>query len=270
LTQTDDEEIELLDWTSVALQDLETVEGEAHKLRIEVEQQARMISKLNDQLKDISEAKLEHETTMLQKFNDILNSKKLKIRDQQRLISGAKLDPDKGTCFRCDPELHLRRDSVCLQLCLFSFLALQVQESRRSRTTEALRASNRKAGVRKQASAEDETGSSNSESDAFEDLAVRDSEDERRNTPLPSDRDTDNELPPPPPKRTVRHAIGGKAKKPAAEPTRMEIDSSSESATSTHAAKQATISMPERTQPAGNGAASKPALEDDSETDDEL
>jgi hypothetical protein len=51
-------------------------------------------------LKSISEEfvklKSENETQLLEKFSVLLNEKKLKIRDQQRLLSGASIDPAKA------------------------------------------------------------------------------------------------------------------------------------------------------------------------------
>jgi hypothetical protein len=54
------------------------------------------ITRLEEQLQGLVDEKLAHENALLQKFADLLNSKKLKIRDQQRLLAGAKVDPSTG------------------------------------------------------------------------------------------------------------------------------------------------------------------------------
>lgn len=51
------------------------------------------MAKLSAELDDLVKAKKEHENELLQKFAELLNTKKLKIRDQQRLLSDAKVDP---------------------------------------------------------------------------------------------------------------------------------------------------------------------------------
>jgi uncharacterized coiled-coil protein SlyX len=64
------------------------------ELEAQLAEQKQMVDKLNAQVKSLGEAKQEHEDALLQKFSELLNSKKLKIRDQQRLLSTAKIDPD--------------------------------------------------------------------------------------------------------------------------------------------------------------------------------
>ena len=61
-------------------------------LQHETELQHKAISKLQQTLEEFTEAKYEHEHKLLEKFRYLLNSKKMKIRDQQRLLAGAKLD----------------------------------------------------------------------------------------------------------------------------------------------------------------------------------
>lgn len=57
-------------------------------------EQKDTISKLENQLDDLIQAKKTHEEELLAKFALLLNEKKLKIREQQRLLAGAKLDPN--------------------------------------------------------------------------------------------------------------------------------------------------------------------------------
>ncbi|ORY64327.1 uncharacterized protein BCR38DRAFT_212128 [Pseudomassariella vexata] len=53
------------------------------------------VNELKDQLEGLLKAKEDDETHMLEKFRDLLNEKKLKIRQQQRLIASANVDPVK-------------------------------------------------------------------------------------------------------------------------------------------------------------------------------
>jgi predicted nucleic acid-binding Zn-ribbon protein len=54
------------------------------------------INKLNQQLEELMHAKTEHENQLMSNFVQILNEKKLKIRNQQRLLAAATVDPAKG------------------------------------------------------------------------------------------------------------------------------------------------------------------------------
>lgn len=51
--------------------------------------------KLNKTLAELVNVKNAHEDDLIQKFSILLNEKKLKIRDQQRLLASASVDPDK-------------------------------------------------------------------------------------------------------------------------------------------------------------------------------
>lgn len=55
--------------------------------------QQKTIADLTTQLDDLVKAKKSHQDEMLRKFAALLNTKKLKIRDQQRLLAHAKVDP---------------------------------------------------------------------------------------------------------------------------------------------------------------------------------
>lgn len=54
------------------------------------------IAKLSAQLDDLIQTKSETESAMLQQFMELLNEKKRKIRDQNRLLARAKVDKDTG------------------------------------------------------------------------------------------------------------------------------------------------------------------------------
>jgi hypothetical protein len=53
------------------------------------------VKELKAQLDDLITTKEDDETQMLEKFRDLLNEKKVKIRQQQRLLAVAKVDPEK-------------------------------------------------------------------------------------------------------------------------------------------------------------------------------
>lgn len=54
------------------------------------------ITKLNTQLEDLVQAKNDHDDQLVAKFVQLLNEKKLKIRNQQRLLASANIDTNKG------------------------------------------------------------------------------------------------------------------------------------------------------------------------------
>lgn len=96
LKQNDSQAIELFDWAGTAVAATTALEGEVASLSAKYHDQQETLAKLSGQLEDLIKAKEEHENELLQKFTELLNAKKLKIRDQQRLLAGAKVDPDKG------------------------------------------------------------------------------------------------------------------------------------------------------------------------------
>jgi hypothetical protein len=211
LAQTEEETIELYDWLALVVEGSDAAEDEVDSFKRRLEEQEQTNAKLYDQLQGLTEAKLQHEDALLHNFGELINSKKLKIRDQQRLLAGATVDPTAGTCLGYIAVGHATKF-----IYHFPFTAIQVQDSRpstRARKTEvSTRPSKRKASARGQSESEDD----DSESDAFEDVPMKDAEEERA-TPEKTDRDSDGEeAPPPPPKPRVRRAIGGKATKAAA------------------------------------------------------
>ena len=88
--------VELLDWVGIAVDRTGTLEAEIVNLDDKYRDQAKTVEQLQKQLEELIEAKKEHEASLLEKFALLLNEKKLKIRDQQRIIASAKEDPRKG------------------------------------------------------------------------------------------------------------------------------------------------------------------------------
>lgn len=72
-----------------------SVEQETSALTARYRSAEETIQKLNTQLEDLVKAKKEHEDELIGKFVLLLNEKKLKVRNQQRLLATAKVDPAK-------------------------------------------------------------------------------------------------------------------------------------------------------------------------------
>ncbi|KAL8649307.1 MAG: hypothetical protein Q9210_004476 [Variospora velana] len=88
-----DVNINLFDWTSTAIARAETAQAEADDLQRRLTTQTETVKQLHQQLEELIQAKKDHEDTLLQKFCILLNEKKAKIRDQQRILATAKPDP---------------------------------------------------------------------------------------------------------------------------------------------------------------------------------
>lgn len=95
LSYEENQEIELFDWCGIAVQSTLDSAEELASFKSKFQEQQEMIDKLNAQLEELITAKANHEVELLGKFRDILNEKKAKIRDQQRLLATAKVDPKK-------------------------------------------------------------------------------------------------------------------------------------------------------------------------------
>lgn len=100
MRKDDSQEIDFISWTATAVIRCTSLEEEIYTLREKYEEQSHVVGKLNQQLEELINAKIEHENLLLEKFRDLLNAKKLKIRDQQRLLASANVDPNKGMRIR--------------------------------------------------------------------------------------------------------------------------------------------------------------------------
>ena len=97
LKKDDTYEIDTLSWTSTAVDHTSLVEQELRSLRKQYSEQGKDIERMNNQLEELNKAKVSDESTLIAKFCELLNFKKLKIRDQQRLLATAKVDRNRGT-----------------------------------------------------------------------------------------------------------------------------------------------------------------------------
>ena len=93
LKRDDTQEIDSISWAGTAVLRSTELETEVRSLTSKYDEQSKTVEKLNKQLEDLILAKQQHEDALLQKFCELLNAKKLKIRDQQRLLAGATVDP---------------------------------------------------------------------------------------------------------------------------------------------------------------------------------
>lgn len=97
LTLNEEEPIELFDWAGIAAQTANDHRNQLLTIQQSMETQRATIQRLTAQLDDLVAVKKLHEDELLNKFTALLNSKKLKIRDQQRLLAHAKVDPHAAT-----------------------------------------------------------------------------------------------------------------------------------------------------------------------------
>ncbi|KAF2083864.1 hypothetical protein K490DRAFT_50541 [Saccharata proteae CBS 121410] len=93
LAQRDEVEVPIFEWSALAATAAAAAQQQSRNLEAKLDAQQKTIDKLNAQLQDLTRAKQAHETALLQKFCEVLNGKKRKIRDQQRLLAGARVDP---------------------------------------------------------------------------------------------------------------------------------------------------------------------------------
>ena len=101
LPRDDDFEFNPFEWAQASAQAHAQTLQEMADLKARVNSEQDTITKLNAQLEDFIKIKNEAETAMLQQFMELLNEKKRKIRDQSRLLAGAKVDKTTGKVPLC-------------------------------------------------------------------------------------------------------------------------------------------------------------------------
>ncbi|KAF2016491.1 hypothetical protein BU24DRAFT_422829 [Aaosphaeria arxii CBS 175.79] len=100
LELNEEEEIAPFEWAQTAAQSHGQALEEITRMKAELRNKQEVIDQLTAQLKDFIKAKNESETAMLQQFMQLLNEKKRKIRDQNRLLAGAKVDKEAATAVK--------------------------------------------------------------------------------------------------------------------------------------------------------------------------
>ncbi|KAG9240418.1 hypothetical protein BJ878DRAFT_546267 [Calycina marina] len=95
LPETTEEELPLFDWVGLAIELKDGLSDEVRKLQTQLLVKEEEAAKLKAALEDLVKVKSAHEDELTEKFSLLLNEKKLKIRDQQRLLASSTVDPDK-------------------------------------------------------------------------------------------------------------------------------------------------------------------------------
>ncbi|EMC96314.1 hypothetical protein BAUCODRAFT_70602, partial [Baudoinia panamericana UAMH 10762] len=87
LQQNEEEEASLFDWACTAVTIADSLREQMTALQTSAASHQEQVAKLNRQLDDLVQAKKAHEEELLKKFAVLINEKKLKIRQQQRLLA---------------------------------------------------------------------------------------------------------------------------------------------------------------------------------------
>ncbi|KAI1780554.1 hypothetical protein F4818DRAFT_396092 [Hypoxylon cercidicola] len=95
LEEDEKTEISPFDWCVLALGSREKVQEDLAATNLKISTLEDSLKELKDHLDELIKAKEEDETQLLEKFRDLLNEKKVKIRQQQRLLASANVDPEK-------------------------------------------------------------------------------------------------------------------------------------------------------------------------------
>ena len=94
LAFTDDtDDVDLFSWTLQVIEQRDKLEADATAYKTKADAEHEVEETLQKQLSDLAEAKIEYETQLLTKFTTLLNEKKLKIRNLQRVLQTARVDP---------------------------------------------------------------------------------------------------------------------------------------------------------------------------------
>lgn len=82
----------LYEWCGLSAQNTADLRQEIQASRAQLNEKDAEIKKLQDSLAELAQMKNDNDTQLLQKFSLLLNEKKLKIRDQQRLLQTSNVD----------------------------------------------------------------------------------------------------------------------------------------------------------------------------------
>lgn len=96
LPQTEDtDEIDLFGWAVQVIDKRDELENTTQELQEKARAKDDIVTALQEQIDELVKAKAEHEQQLLAKFAALLNEKKLKIRNMQRVLTTAQADPGK-------------------------------------------------------------------------------------------------------------------------------------------------------------------------------
>ncbi|KAI7494384.1 hypothetical protein KC367_g8040 [Hortaea werneckii] len=252
ITQDDEaEEVSPFDWCFTAVGQADDLRLRLETLQASVSSHSSQVAKLNQQLEDLVKAKKDHEDELLKKFAALLNTKKLKIRDQQRLLAGAKIPKDAAEAVRD------ARDS-------------DVASGRRAK---GVRPRKRKANDSAEAeSADAETASENEDDDALR---------EQEQTPQQTDEEIQDEGSedgfdaPLPPSQSRKHSNNNEDKDANIETAKAQGDEKDDSAPPPRRElpfqkKSVGKDKTPRTSQPPKSTGQQEEADDDEETDDEL
>ncbi|KAF9768630.1 hypothetical protein IL306_014022 [Fusarium sp. DS 682] len=93
LNHDPDEAIELFDWCGTAVEFSASSKQTAATLSAKSSESEAAVAQLQLQLDELIKAKDEDETALLRKFRDLLNEKKVKIREQQQVLAALLHNP---------------------------------------------------------------------------------------------------------------------------------------------------------------------------------
>ncbi|KAM0553864.1 hypothetical protein ACHAPJ_007210 [Fusarium lateritium] len=93
LNHDPDEAIELFEWCGAAVESSAVSKQAVADLSVRSSESETALTQLQSQLDELIKAKEEDETALLRKFRDLLNEKKLKIREQQQVLASISANP---------------------------------------------------------------------------------------------------------------------------------------------------------------------------------
>ncbi len=159
------DQIDLFEWCGQIITSKETTTSELASQRKALQEKNNQAKKLEVSYEELVTLKNSHENELFEKFSLLLNEKKLKIRDQQRLLASSNVDPAKLAA---------------------------VEEDRSERHHSAVPSRKGKRKVRPEIQSDEE------ESDGFENMDVdeapNESEQDQPQTPPPEDESTADEV----------------------------------------------------------------------------
>lgn len=92
----EDKGLDLFDWCGTALASKTELRAELDSVNAKAQELEHAVKELKDQLEELIEAKKAEESELLIKFRDLLNEKKVKIREQQRLLLANNVDSEEA------------------------------------------------------------------------------------------------------------------------------------------------------------------------------
>ncbi|TVY15854.1 hypothetical protein LARI1_G005655 [Lachnellula arida] len=95
LRETEDEQPDLFEWCGQVVESKSKSTTELQTLKSNIKHKDEQFKKLEESFAELVDLKNGHEKSLLEKFSLLLNEKKLKIRDQQRLLASSNVDPAK-------------------------------------------------------------------------------------------------------------------------------------------------------------------------------